>query len=211
MILPPDSLSVKVAFQLYSFQWANPINDLVSCTSLGGINIRMLFLGFVYKKRNQIIEMQETRSLKFTLSQPAHPITYIYMNLRLQLNSQSRTQSMPVRRLGAGHDQHLTCEQAYSGYEIAQQLASVAQLVRALHRNRRAVGSIRTRGPCAAFFAAVPDQFLKCIYTHLDYTNPKKQHPNQAIDNHPVKGLSIKICSYKTFQYSVLSTEVLYR
>ena len=33
----------------------------------------------------------------------------------------------------------------------AQQLASVAQLVRALHRNRRAVGSIPTRGPCAAF------------------------------------------------------------
>ena len=51
----------------------------------------------------------------------------------------------------------------------AQQLASVAQLVRALHRNRRAVGSIPTRGPCAAFFAVVPDQILKCIYTHLDY------------------------------------------
>ena len=49
------------------------------------------------------------------------------------------------------------------------QLASVAQLVRALHRNRRAVGSIPTRGPCAAFFAVVPDQILKCIYTHLDY------------------------------------------
>ena len=31
---------------------------------------------------------------------------------------QSRTQSMPVRRLGAGHAQHLTCERAYSGYEI---------------------------------------------------------------------------------------------
>ena len=45
----------------------------------------------------------------------------------------------------------------------AQQLASVAQLVRALHRNRRAVGSIPTRGPCAAFFAAVPGQILKCI------------------------------------------------
>ena len=24
-----------------------------------------------------------------------------------------------------------------------------------------------TRGPCAAFFAVVPDQILKCIYTHL--------------------------------------------
>ena len=51
----------------------------------------------------------------------------------------------------------------------AQQLASVAQLVRALHRNRRAVGSLPTRGPCAACFAVVPGQFLKCIYTHLDY------------------------------------------
>ena len=45
----------------------------------------------------------------------------------------------------------------------AQQLASVAQLVRALHRNRSAVGSIPIRGPCAAFFAVVPDQILKCI------------------------------------------------
>ena len=34
--------------------------------------------------------------------------------------------------------------------------ASVAQLVRALLWNRRAVGSIPTRGPCAAFFAVVP-------------------------------------------------------
>ena len=32
-------------------------------------------------------------------------------------------------------------------------MASVAQLVRALHRNRRAVGSIPT---CTAFFAGVP-------------------------------------------------------
>jgi hypothetical protein len=32
-------------------------------------------------------EVQETKSLKSTLSQPAHPITCIYMNLRLQLNS----------------------------------------------------------------------------------------------------------------------------
>jgi hypothetical protein len=30
--------------------------------------------------------------------------------------TQYRTQSMPVRRLG--HAQHLTCERAYSGYEI---------------------------------------------------------------------------------------------
>ena len=37
----------------------------------------------------------------------------------------------------------------------AQQLASVAQLDRALHRNLRAVGSIPTRGPCAALFAVV--------------------------------------------------------
>ena len=34
---------------------------------------------------------------------------------------QSRTQSMPVRRLG--HAQHLTCERAYSGYEIVLPLA----------------------------------------------------------------------------------------
>ena len=33
----------------------------------------------------------------------------------------------------------------------AQKLASVAQLVRALHQNRMAVGSIPTRGRCAAF------------------------------------------------------------
>jgi hypothetical protein len=32
-------------------------------------------------------EVQATRLLKSTLSQPAHPITYIYMNLWLQLNS----------------------------------------------------------------------------------------------------------------------------
>ena len=36
--------------------------------------------------------------------------------------SQSRTQSLPVRRVGAGHE-HLTCERAYSGYEIANVLA----------------------------------------------------------------------------------------
>ena len=56
----------------------------------------------------------------------------------------------------------------------AQQLASVAQLVRALHRNRRAVGSIPTRGPCscAAFFADVPGQILKCIYILTWITNP---------------------------------------
>ena len=33
--------------------------------------------------------------------------------------------------------------------------------LRFLHRNRRAVGSIPTRGPCAAFFAVVPGQILK--------------------------------------------------
>jgi hypothetical protein len=31
----------------------------------------------------------------------------------------SRTQSMPVRRLGVGQ-QHLTCERAYYGYEIVE-------------------------------------------------------------------------------------------
>ena len=38
----------------------------------------------------------------------------------------------------------------------ARQLASVAQLVRALHRNRRPAGSISSKGPKVAFFAAVP-------------------------------------------------------
>ena len=46
-------------------------------------------------------------------------------------------------------------------------------MVRALRRNRRAVGSIPTRGPCAAFFAAVPGQVLKCIYILTWITNPK--------------------------------------
>jgi hypothetical protein len=41
--------------------------------------------------------------------------------------------------------------------------------VRNRNRNRRAIGSIPTRGPCTAFFAVVLGQFLKCIYTHLDY------------------------------------------
>jgi hypothetical protein len=70
------------------------LNDVVSCTSLGEINIRML--GFVIQvsitNPNILIsispsEVQETTSFKSTLSQLAHPITYIYMNLRLQLNS----------------------------------------------------------------------------------------------------------------------------
>ena len=42
-----------------------------------------------------------------------------------------------------------------------------------LHRNRRAVGSIPTRGPCAAFFVVVPGQILKCIYILTWITNPK--------------------------------------
>jgi hypothetical protein len=40
----------------------------------------------------------------------------ILMRVCLLLFGQSRTQSMPVRGLDA---QHLTCERAYSGYEIA--------------------------------------------------------------------------------------------
>ena len=36
------------------------------------------------------------------------------------------------------------------------ELASVAQLVRALHRNRRTTGSIPARGPSVAFFATAP-------------------------------------------------------
>ena len=47
----------------------------------------------------------------------------------------------------------------------AQQLASVAQLVKALHQNRRAVGSIPTRGPCAAFLAVVPAWSGLKVYT----------------------------------------------
>jgi hypothetical protein len=39
------------------------------------------------------------------------------------------------------------------------------------YRNRRAVGSIPTRGPCASFFAAVPDQILK-MYIITSITNP---------------------------------------
>ena len=50
-----------------------------------------------------------------------------------------------------------------------QQLTSVAQLVRVLHRNRRVVDSVPSRGPCATFYAVVPGEVLKCIYTHLDY------------------------------------------
>ena len=38
----------------------------------------------------------------------------------------------------------------------AQQLDSVAQLVRVLLRNRRAAGSIPARGPIVAFFATAP-------------------------------------------------------
>ena len=38
----------------------------------------------------------------------------------------------------------------------ARQQASVAQLVRALHRNRRAAGSIPARGPSVAFFTTAP-------------------------------------------------------
>ena len=37
-----------------------------------------------------------------------------------------------------------------------RQLASVAQLVIALHRNRRAAGSIPARGPSVAFFTTAP-------------------------------------------------------
>ena len=37
-----------------------------------------------------------------------------------------------------------------------RQLASVAQLVRALHRNHRAAGSILARGPSVAFFTSAP-------------------------------------------------------
>ena len=42
----------------------------------------------------------------------------------------------------------------------ARQLDSVAQLVRALHPNRRAAGSIHTRGAIVAFFATAPGLHL---------------------------------------------------
>ena len=35
-------------------------------------------------------------------------------------------------------------------------LSSVAQLVRAVHQNRRAAGSIPVRGPIVAYFANAP-------------------------------------------------------
>ena len=64
---------------------------------------------------------------------------------------------------------------------------------RALHRNRRAVGSIPTRGPCAAFFAVVPGQLLKCIYTHLDYAiNPIKKMP--MIKHNSIEKRFLKEC-----------------
>jgi hypothetical protein len=49
-----------------------------------------------------------------------------------------------------------------------------------LYRNRRAVGSIPTRGSCAAFFAAFPGQVLKCIYIYILtwITNPKNSIQN---------------------------------
>ena len=65
---------------------------------------------------------------------------------------QSRTQSMPVRRLGAGHAQHLTCERAYSGYEIALWLDESARST-AMQCSQRAARSfvrgleIRLKGP----------------------------------------------------------------
>jgi hypothetical protein len=40
----------------------------------------------------------------------------LFRAMFILIHGQSLTQSMPVRRLGAA--QHLTCERAYSGYEI---------------------------------------------------------------------------------------------
>ena len=47
----------------------------------------------------------------------------------MNIIKQSRTQSMPVRRLGAGHAQHLTCERAYSGYEIDNKVETELRVV----------------------------------------------------------------------------------
>ena len=42
------------------------------------------------------------------------------------------------------------------GFGSVGNCLSVAQLVRALHRNRRAAGSIPAGGPIVAFFATAP-------------------------------------------------------
>jgi hypothetical protein len=49
---------------------------------------------------------------------------------------------MPVRRVGAGHDQHLTCERAYSGYEIDHN-AELLILIRCKHSQRAARSFMR--------------------------------------------------------------------
>jgi hypothetical protein len=50
------------AYQKKSLTKLN-FNDLVSCTSLGGINIRMLFLGFVI----EIIRITTTKNANYPL------------------------------------------------------------------------------------------------------------------------------------------------
>ena len=61
----------------------------------------------------------------------------------------------------------------------ARQLASVAQLVRALHRNRRAAGSIPARGAIVAFFATARGQSLShvCIIWR-EFSSGKNRHSN---------------------------------
>jgi hypothetical protein len=63
------------------------------------------------------------RNLNLRVTLPTHDPAYISGAIAIVSHShrhiltialQSRTQSMPVRRLGAGHAQHLTCERAYS-------------------------------------------------------------------------------------------------
>ena len=53
------------------------------------------------------------------------------------------------------------------GY-TARKLASVAQLVRALHRNRRATGSIPAKGTIVAFFATLLVRSNKYIKITLE-------------------------------------------
>ena len=54
------------------------------------------------------------------------------------------------------HTSYITLIYMHELVVRARQLDSVAQLVRALHRNRRTAGSIPATGPIVAYFAAAP-------------------------------------------------------
>jgi hypothetical protein len=60
---------------------------------------------------------------------------------------------------------------------------------------RRAVSSIPTTGPCAAFFAVVPVQILKCIYAWI--TNPNSSililiPPSEVQETRSLKSIFIR-------------------